>query len=265
MNFVNSYSPKTSGNVPNGERIPVAGGDTSTPLNMTKRLKYIASHLPPGTARVLDCGCGEGAYVRGLRTQYHYDATGIEFQDEKISVARSDPALAPFIRKGDAQALEFPDSTFDAVVLNEVLEHVPDDRAALIEVRRVVREHGVVIVFSPNRWYPFETHGVFLKGSGTRIPPYVPLIPYLPTSVGKRFFRYWARNYGQTELRKLCVAAGFSRLHTDFMWQTFENISGAQPGIIRSARTVLRRIANTCERIPLIRRFGVSQILVLRP
>ena len=54
---------------------------------------------------------------------------------------------------GDALALPFADGAFDRVIAAEVLEHVPDDRAAMAELARVLRPGGTLAVTVP-RWFP---------------------------------------------------------------------------------------------------------------
>ena len=55
--------------------------------------------------------------------------------------------------QGDATRLPFPDAVFDRVIASEVLEHIPDDRAAFTELARVVRPGGVLAVTVP-AWLP---------------------------------------------------------------------------------------------------------------
>jgi SAM-dependent methyltransferase len=50
---------------------------------------------------------------------------------------------------GDLAALDLPDAAFDGAVCAEVLEHLEDDRAALAELRRVLRPGGVLAVSVP--------------------------------------------------------------------------------------------------------------------
>jgi predicted N-acetyltransferase YhbS len=89
-------------------------------------------------------------------------------------------------------------------------------------------------------------------------------VPYVPIRIGKRWFRYWARNYWPGELRRLVARAGFTVVDRTFVWQTFENISGQQPGWISRSRFALRAVANLLERTPGLRVFGVSQAILAR-
>jgi ubiquinone/menaquinone biosynthesis C-methylase UbiE len=245
------------------DEIDIAGGDTATPLNLAKRLRVVEPYLFP-TSVVLDAGCGEGDYVVALREIYGLTAYGIEFIEEKVEAFASARPESKWVRRGDLQALPYASETFDLVLLNEVLEHVPDESAALAEVRRVLKVGATLIVFSPNRLYPFESHGVYSRRSGAKIPPYVPFVPYVPVRIGRKVFRYWARNYWPGQLARLLRDAGFDPIRRTYVWQTFENISGSQPGLIRRFSRVLRAVASGLERTPLVKSFGISQVLVAR-
>lgn len=246
--------------------IQPAGGDTATPLNLRKRLRFIERAAGPlAKQRVLDCGCGEGDYV-GALLALGADAHGVEFDAAKIASGRAKGGeLATRIATGDLEALDFPDASFDLALVNEVLEHVPDDAAALAEIRRVLRPDGRLVLLSPSRLYPFETHGVFWRGTQRRVSHLVPGIPWLPLALGTRLFDYWARNYWPWELRRLVERAGFRVIATGSLWQTFENISGHQPGWLAALRPLLRALCSVCERIPGLRALGVSQTIVARP
>ncbi len=237
-----------------------AGGDTATPLNLAKRLHRVQRFAGPLRGkRVIDCGCGGGEYVRALGAA-GARAFGIEYQKSKLAGGARRAAVAA----ADIQAMPFPDAAFDVAIVNEVLEHVPDDGGSLREVHRILEPGGVLVVFSPNRLHPFETHGVFLKRSQRRLPHYAFGVPWVPLRLGRRWFRYWARNYWPWELRRLVRDAGFELVGTSFVWQTFENISGHQPRLVGRLRFLLRGVANLLERIPGVRSFGVSQTLLAR-
>ncbi len=240
-----------------------AGGDTAMPLNLQKRLALTLRHCGSSDRRLIDCGCGAGEYVISLQ-RLGVQAWGIEYDRDKVAEFRKRYATSQRLCVGDVSNAGLMGSSFDVALLNEVLEHVPDDRGALSEVHRILRDDGVLIVFSPNRRYPFETHGVSLARSGRRLPPYVPFVPYVPLWAGRLVFSYWARNYWPGELRRLVKEAGFTIVATDYVWQTFEAISRHQPALITAMAPLLRRTANLLERVPVIRSFGASQVIVAR-
>lgn len=242
--------------------IEPAGGDTAMPLALRKRVDRLARVASLAGARFVDCGCGAGEYVAAVAGA-GAEALGVEIEGAKL---RRDAAGSGRHRclRGDIQRMPLPSRHFDLALVNEVLEHVPDDRVALREVHRVLKPGGQVVIFSPNRLFPFETHGVDRRSDGRRLSPATPLVPWLPLAVGTRFFRYWARNYWPGELRRMVREAGFEVVETGYLWQTFENISGRQPGWMKPVVGVLRHVANLFEALPLVRAFGVSQVVVAR-
>jgi len=239
-----------------------AGGDTAAPLNLRKRVALMEALAGPlHDLRVIDCGCGSGGYVRALADS-GADVVGIEYEAGKLREAGLAPDVADRVDSGDVQDIGFEDGRFDVALLNEVLEHVPDDRRALREVYRVLRPGGRLVIFSPTRIHPFETHGVRLRGSGRRVPHWIPFVPWIPIRLGRRLVDHWARNYWPWELRARVRESGFEILHTGNVWQTFENISGHQPDWLRRAVPLLRALCERLERTPVLRAFGVSQVVV---
>jgi ubiquinone/menaquinone biosynthesis C-methylase UbiE len=246
------------------QNIRVAGGDTAKPLALKKRLDLIGRHLGGPGRRFLDCGCGSGDYVLALLERFQLDAHGIEFVEEKVNQALENPLLRGRVERGDLEAINLHANTWDYAMLNEVLEHVPDDRQALKEVHRILKPSGLLFIFSPNRWFPFETHRVGLRLTGTGVPVWMPFIPYIPLRFGSIFFHYGVRNYWQKELADMAKASGFSIVERSFVGLTFEGISGKQPALIRAGKPLLRFISDKLERVPIVKRFGVSQVLVCR-
>jgi len=106
--------------------------------------RFLDDHLPAVRgARVLDAGCGPGAYVaetlaraRELVT-FDIAHNRLEHVDE-----RSHRAC------GDIQSLPFRDAGFDAAMAMHMLYHVPDIALAAAELRRVLRSGGVLYAFT---------------------------------------------------------------------------------------------------------------------
>ncbi|MEM6545391.1 MAG: class I SAM-dependent methyltransferase [Pseudomonadota bacterium] len=131
--------------------------------------------MRPGE-KLLDLGCGEGRHVIAACMLDGIDAIGVDLSVEDLSTARArrdefavltaesgedatvnenvsaekSPLFA--VLAGDALGLPFDDHTFDAVICSEVLEHVPDYRAALREIHRVLKPGGRLCASVPRAW-----------------------------------------------------------------------------------------------------------------
>lgn len=89
---------------------------------------------------VLDLCCGQGNVAAALASR-GCKVIGVDFSPTMLAFARRWLPDAVFMT-ADAQDLPFPDGTFDVVVSNVGICHVPDQRRALAEARRVVRPDG---------------------------------------------------------------------------------------------------------------------------
>jgi SAM-dependent methyltransferase len=240
--------------------IAPAGGDTAAPRNLARRLRWIERSAGAlDGRRVLDAGCGGGGYLRALAAR-GADAHGVEIDGRKCAACASADVRRRLVQ-GDLERAPFATACFDLVLLNEVLEHVPDDAAALREAFRLLRPGGVLIVFAPNRLFPFETHGLYTHG-GRPVSHVWPGMAWLPLSLSRVVFRHWARNYWPWQLARMLRDSGFAVRRRGFAWPTFENISGRAPGWMRALSGALRGVAWLCERVPGVRAFGASQLLV---
>jgi SAM-dependent methyltransferase len=236
---------------------------TARPLTLDKRLAVLSHHLAGPGGRLLDCGCGIGQYVRPLCQRCGLDAFGVEYEQEAVDAIQSDDFLKNRVSQGDLQHLNYSSDQWDYALLNEVLEHVADDEQVLSEVHRILKPGGLLFVFSPNRWFPFETHGVTLKKVGRRVY-WLPFVPYLPVKLGEHFYSTYARNYWQGQLNKMLQRVGFTIVERTYIWPTFEGISGKLPAIFKPLRPLFRSLGNTLEHTRFLKRFGVSQVLVGR-
>lgn len=113
---------------------------------------------PP--ARVVSVGCGNGIDVATLRDS-GYEAYGIDMHEVE-------PPAGSWCQMGSALDLPFGDREFDAVISLEVIEHVGLDydgtgSAAYTryaaELQRVLRPGGVILIATPNRFFPVDEHG----------------------------------------------------------------------------------------------------------
>lgn len=126
-------------------------------------VRYEQLGLRPGD-RLLDLGAGNGRHAfeavrRGARvTALDADLGEVRDAAGMLSAVAHDGTTAVTGGEGaavaaDALALPFPEAAFDRVIAAEVLEHIPDDRRALLELARVLRPGGTMAVTVP-RWFP---------------------------------------------------------------------------------------------------------------
>ena len=113
--------------------------------------------------RVLDLGCGEGRHVIAAYLAAEVDAIGVDLSlaDLKNAQVKAEDFLTDTagdehrslgLASADALRLPFADNSFDKVICSEVLEHIPDYRAALTEIRRVLKPGGLLCASVPRRW-----------------------------------------------------------------------------------------------------------------
>ncbi len=201
---------------------------------------------------MLDVGCGIGAYAEKLSALTAL-VFGVDADHEKLESAHVDKGLQT-LAVAVSERLPFADNAFDAVLLHEVIEHVADDRETIREAHRVTRPGGAVVVFAPNRWYPFETHGAYF---GRRyVYGNIPLIGYAPDPLRRRFAPH-VRAYRRGDLRAL-----FDGLDGEITQHT-----QIYPGYDKTARRLpalaglIRRLTYFLESTPL-RVLGLSHLLV---
>jgi len=199
----------------------------------------------------LENGCGVGMYVEHM-IPYARRVIGLEYDFERAAEAHT---RSSYILCAAGENLPFPDQSFDAILSHEVLEHVQDDRKAVQEMVRVLRPGGRMILFVPNRGYPFETHGIYWRGNyrfGN-----IPLVNYLPRKWRDRLAPH-VRIYQTKNLEAL-----FSGLPVRWVYQTV--IFGAYDNIIvrfpRLGRW-LRKFLQALEKTPF-RFFGLSHFWVI--
>ena len=129
-------------------------------LPRVKRVLGVLQGLAPST--LLDLGPGRGAFLWPLLDRFpHLKVTAVDLLDYRVddilAVARGGVANLT-AQVGDATRLPFPDGHFEVVTMLEVLEHVPDPRAALAEVCRVCSRHLVLSVPSQPDDNPEHIH-----------------------------------------------------------------------------------------------------------
>lgn len=210
-----------------------------------KRVRTIFEWVDPrDDDLILDCACGRGFYLNMFRYVSSCKLVGLELDWSVIQKAQGNVGHLPDVMLNNANiyTLPYPDNTFDAVILSEILEHIDRDVEGLREVYRVLKPGGVVAITVPNANYPFLWD-----------PINKTLETVFKTHIGKGpLAGLWAnhvRLYTAEGLRSSVLAAGFQveeeRAFTHYSFPFIHNLvyglgkplleSGALPDVMANA------------------------------
>ncbi len=221
-------------------------------FGQNRRLDLIMSLLPIDTRRILVDGCGVGQYVQHL-ADLGYNTIGLDIDLDRVRAGAQQGIEQLHVAAGEY--LPYPNDTFDAVLSHEVIEHVADDWLAAQEMIRVLRPGGRVILFCPNRWYPFETHGHYWRGQyhfGN-----TPLINYLPNLLRNKLAPH-VRAYTGSGIRNLFNQLPVRVIQHTQIYPGYDNLVQRRPAVGKMLRTT----TYTFEHTPL-RILGLSHFLVI--
>ena len=201
--------------------------------------------------RILENGCGVGMYVEHL-SPFGGQVTGLEYDFERAVEAHVN---SPHIVNAAGEFLPLPTSTFDLILSHEVIEHVQDDRAAIREMVRALKPGGRLALFCPNRGYPFETHGVYWRGTyrfGNKL-----FVNYLPRSLRGKLAPH-VRVYSRMDLKKLFEGLPVAFIERTIIFGAYDNIIARFGPLGRMLRGALQFL----EKTPL-KLFGLSHFWVV--
>jgi len=167
----------------------------------------------PG-ARLLDAGCGSGRTLDELAA--YGAAYGLDISDRAAAVARR---RGHRVQVGSVERMPFEDGHFDVVTCLDVLEHTPDDRATLRELRRVTRAGGWLVL---------------------TVPAYQAMWSY-HDEVNNHY-----RRYGRRQLRAAATAAGWEHVSDSY----FNALLFAPSAVVRLARRGRRAHRSDLELTP---------------
>jgi SAM-dependent methyltransferase len=196
-------------------------------------------------------GCGVGMYLEHLEP-HGAKGVGLDIEFERVLEARQRDLR---VLNAAGENLPFSGEIFDLILSHEVLEHVQDDRTAVEEIVRALRPGGRLVLFVPNRGYPFETHGIYWQGEyhfGN-----IPLVNYLPRRWRNSLAPH-VRVYSSGDLEALFESLPVQIITRTVIFGAYDNMIARWGRLGRG----LRRTLQALERTPL-RWFGLSHFWVL--
>jgi len=201
--------------------------------------------------RILEDGCGVGAYLEHLKNHAR-QAVGLEIELERALEAHIKISQ---VVCGVGEDLPFPGGYFDLVLSHEVLEHVTDDRASMFEIFRTLKLGGRLVLFVPNRGYPFETHGIYRNGEyrfGNKF-----LVNWLPRRWRDKLAPH-VRVYSHRDIQKLLIDLPANVIKQTVIFGAYDNIIARAPGLGKFLRGILQWLEKTPLKI-----FGLSHFWVV--
>lgn len=169
--------------------------------NGTTRRQLDTLNINATGKRALDVGCGPGNLLVALSTDtpdllvgVDVDAIFLTSGSSQVGKLIEPPSAIPALLRASLPTLPFADETFDLVTCFLVMPHVPDDRAALTELTRVLKPGGTLAISGHGLGFPLR----YLKRFRLK-----PLQMYLASLIYGCTGKKWIRNTLQNE-RKMC-------------------------------------------------------------
>ncbi len=128
--------------------LPDAKSQARHDKNSARRLDKIAATagLNPAAIRLLDVGCSSGAFL-ATACSLGFQAEGVEPSAEAARTAQNSGLK---VYSGYLEQARFPDASFNAITLIEIVEHLRDPLAMLRECARILKPGGVLLITTPN-------------------------------------------------------------------------------------------------------------------
>lgn len=196
--------------------------------------------VPFSECRVIEIGCGRGdtavELARGCRS-----VLGVEPNPAYAQSAR-EAALSSGLSNIEIRQEAVDDvdlgSSFDLVVMDNVLEHIEDQRRALHTMSALLAPGGVCVVIVPNRLWPIEVH----YG--------LPFLSYLPLPAANLYLRLSGRGQDYRDSSYAPTYLGLKKLLRERRELDCQLTLPAQPSLARGGRSLGYRAG-----IALIRRW----------
>ena len=198
--------------------------------NFAKQMLSVKNFIPAisieGYEEETDFRRGEGTYkatIRAMEVLKKYKLPfGISccYTSTNTDIIGSEEYIDDMISKG-AKFAWFFTYMFDLILSHEVIEHVVDDRRCIAEIVRTLKPGGRLVLFCPNRGYPFETHGIYRRGTyefGNKL-----FVNYLPRPLRDRLCPH-VNVYTDGDLRKLFAGLPVRFVRRTVLFGAYDNL-----------------------------------------
>ena len=110
--------------------------------------------------KLLDVGCGLGGAtvawsLKGIK------CIGIDMLEEDLKIARlraKSKGVRPTFLKVNSTSIPFNNDSFDIIICDQVLEHTPNFKKTISEMKRIAQKNAIIYIDMPNKFFPIEPH-----------------------------------------------------------------------------------------------------------
>lgn len=183
-----------------------------------KRLQVLEKIHPVNFKTGLDLGAGKGAYSFLLSTKIEkLFCTDIQAEFVRGIPLDGNKNIFPFV--SSAQNISLASKSMESVFCIEILDHVENLSAAINEIKRIIKQGGVVFVSVPNKYFPLETHHVYFgkKKFDGRLVPFICMFDFIHERIGS------ARRFSRKKLTQLFTEHGFALVGCGYFSLPFDN------------------------------------------
>ena len=212
-----------------------------------KWLKHLFGLARRRSGKILDVGCGTGILYEVLPKNMDY--TGIDLSEDMIKVGkRRYPKID--LRMMDCEKLNFKDETFDVILARSILHHVPHPEKAVKEIKRCLKNDGIVVISEPKKTFISEG----------------------PRYIAKKFTGHFDEDHTHFKedfLEKIIKKSGLRIVKRDYFG--YLAYPFGFPDIIKALRfmphplfKVLYKADNGIAKVPLVKKLGWHMMFVAR-
>lgn len=198
--------------------------DLGSPINynqdgLYKRIEKLNNICPIKFDTGVDFGAGKGAYSLFISDKVK-SLTAFDINKNNLAEIKNHPGgsnINLVITSGLKTC--FKADSFDSLFAIEVLDHLDDLNAGIREIKRILKGKGLAYITVPNKYFPLETHHVYLfnrKVDG-RFIPFLSMFDGIQNKIGS------ARRFSVKSLSGYFEKEGFEMVGYDYLMPPFDN------------------------------------------
>lgn len=215
--------------------------DRGSPIEFEKdgiyrRVNILNNIYPIKFDTGIDFGAGKGAYSLFLGDRIK-SLTAFDLDKNNLTEIRNHPEgnnIKLIITSGAKTC--FKAESFDSLFAIEVLEHMEDLISGIKEIKRILKRSGIAYITVPNKYFPLETHHVYLfnKAVDGRFIPFLSMFDSIHNKIGS------ARRFSLRSLSGYFEKEGFELLGYNYIMPPFDNFNAGRK-IIKPITEILEK------------------------